>query len=111
LTIEFVAVPGFPPLGVLPFSPALVSTGPKIKNAVVAFGRLPAPEEEGLRKCGSLVFGNGLNLVTESAMQGLAKLSPRLFPAAAVRKLQIDFGNQAPKEKITVVARSNGCLL
>lgn len=43
-------------------SPALVFHGPeKTKIAVVAFGQLPALKEEGLRKCCSLVVGNGLN--------------------------------------------------
>jgi hypothetical protein len=34
-----------------------------------------------------------------------------LFPAAAARKLQIDFVIQAPKEKSRSLRARNGCLL
>jgi hypothetical protein len=45
-------------------------------------------------------------------MQDYAKLSLRLLPAAAARKLQIDFLQLRPQErKITVVVLSNDRLL
>jgi hypothetical protein len=95
LAIEFLAVPGFPPLGVLPF-PCTGFHGPEIKIAVVAFGRLPALKEEALRKCGFL----SLAMVLIGDRERDASLRENSLPACSPQlpaRLQIDFVVEALK--------------
>jgi hypothetical protein len=60
LAIEFPAVPGFPPLGDLPF-PCTGFHGPENKNCSCCTRQLPTLEEGAFaKKCDSQVAGDGL---------------------------------------------------